>query len=444
MAQFDLTPEEQFLWDCARWHSARWYSARHWRAPEQLASESRSDLSPTYWARVVAVGRHNKMPTLLHQALSGAGLLPQLPPAARADLDAAVALFQQRADGYAGALAPFLRAAADQGIEVVVLKGLALSIDIYGDPALRPGGDIDLLVRRQRVAECLEILESLGQYRWNQLRDDRYYDRHHLHQTRGRLDTRIWYEIHWALDHPYTLLTIDYEAMLDRASPGRLLDEPVRNLSLPDLLLSLVVHLVKHAVYLTSAAGRPDLPRIILADGMLMYYLDVAEVVGRFGPAIDWPATVDLAGEWGVAAALGAVLGVCHDYLGAAVPERVLAALPVTPPGRLRAALMNRMADHEVATYLGQKPGRLWSFLVGYNEAFILRPVRLLDAASYLWPPADYLSRRYGGASFTCRLGHFGIALGQYGRGAFDTLYYTWDYHHRLKRQDAVLRREMG
>jgi hypothetical protein len=99
---------------------------------------------------------------------------------------------------------------------------------------------------------------------------------------------------------------------------------------------------------------------------------------------------------------------------------------------------MNGMADQAVARHLGRPGGRLWPILLGYNEAFVLRPVRLLDAAEYALPPADYLRRRYGRSGAGPAAAHFLRALGQYGRGLADAVYYTWDYHHRLKAEDRA------
>src|SRR5690606_23656717 len=128
-------------------------------------------------------------------------------------------------------------------------------------------------------------------------------------------DLNIWFEIHWALDHPYTLLSVDYEGIFARARPARLLGAPVQEMAAPDVLLSLAIHLVKHAVYLPSLVEREDLPRIILADGMLMYYLDIAEVLKQT-PDLDWDLSVRLAREWGAVDTLGSVLRVCRRSFG--------------------------------------------------------------------------------------------------------------------------------
>ena len=415
----DLTPEETYLWQCAR----------GWREPGLLAEPATLD-----WQRLVAVGQSNRMQTLLYGVLSATDRLARLTAEARDGLQQDVDKLAQDAKVMSQSLRQYLDLAAARNLETVVMKGLSVSTNIYDNPAMRPGGDIDLLVRREQVDESVAILEDMGLGRWwPNLLDDRYYDRHHLHQQRCSKDLRLWYEIHWALDHPYTLLTIDYEGLMDRTTPGTLLGEPVRDLSLPDLLLSLSIHLVKHAIYLPSVVDRPDLARIILADGMLMYYLDVAEAVKRHGTEIDWALAVELARQGGAVDILGSVLCACCGLLDAPVPDWVLEELAVTGPSGIARQVMNGMADYEVVTYLGEQPSRMWDFLVITNGAFILRPIRLIDTAAYFFPDAGYLQRRYGSASLVTSARHLLRATGQYARLGADTLYFTWERHRRLK-----------
>ncbi len=47
------------------------------------------------------------------------------------------------------------------------------------------------------------------------------------------------------------------------------------------------------------------------------------------------------------------------------------------------------------------------------NGAFILRPVRLLETASYFFPPADFLSRKYKHSNIIIRIRHLFKALSQ-------------------------------
>jgi hypothetical protein len=175
---------------------------------------------------------------------------------------------------------------------------------------------------------------------------------------------------------------------------------------------------------------------------MLMYFLDIAEVIkSRGGDAnasghprqLDWPLMVRLAHEWGAVEVLGSVLQVCARLLEAPVPRWVLEALPVRGGGRVTRFVMARVADSEVAGHLGQPPSRFWKFLLVTNGAFILRPIRLLDLAGYIFPGGEYLRRRYGSDSLWTAGRHVARSLRQYARVGGDTVYFTYERYRRMK-----------
>ncbi len=414
-----LTREEQFLWECAR----TWRNAESSPLPVGLD-----------WGRVVQVGKSNRMQTLLDHLFSRRDWYPALPGGPRKFLRDEAHKIASHAGLLSDFLRPYLREAAHQGIETVVLKGLSVSINIYGNAAMRPGGDIDILVRRHEVGRSIAIQELLGVGPfWDNLMDDRYYERHHLHQQRCTRDLVVWFETHWALDHPLTRLTVNYDAMLDRTTPGQLLDEPVNDLSPPDLILCLALHLVKHALYLPTVIERQDLARIILADGMLMYFVDIAEAIKHYGEAMDWQQVMTLANAWGAVDIMGSVLRVCATLLDTPVPPWVLDSLPVKGPGFLTRGAMHHVADREVATHMGEPPNRFWDLLLITNGAFILRPIRLLEIGGYCFPGSDFLERKYGSRSHVTALAHLVRAVGQYTRVGVDTVYFAIERYRRLK-----------
>lgn len=414
---FSLTPEETFLWEVAK----------HWRTPEKIS------FLPLDWAQVAKTAVPNRMATLLKRVLIAREVWPTLPDAPRAEIEASAQRLQDNAALMGASLAEYLKRAHAHGLATVVLKGLSISNNVYGDPAMRPGGDIDILVRRDQIRPCIEILHAMGIGPfWPNLMADPYYERHHLHYQRCTPDLKIWFEPHWALDHPYTVLTIDYAAMLNRTQPGELLGQPVRDLALPDLLLSLAVHLVKHAIYLPHTFTRPDITRGILADGMLMYYLDIAEVVKQ-NLDIDWDTVISLARETGTGEIFDSVLAVCRTLLDTPIPDRVLEALPVHTTGAITRWAMNAVLDREIAQYLGEPPNKLWDILLVTNGAFILRPIRLLETAPYFFASSDFLQRKYGRTGLLTGAGHFARAVGQFARFGWDAVYFAVERFRRLK-----------
>ncbi len=405
--------------------------ALHWRDDSY-----RPNLTNVDWTCFAKLLTHNRMAVLAAPILKRVNA--SIPNEAQKTLKEQIEKYERSASKLGDALTKYLHVADSRRIETVVLKGLWLCEKIYKNLSMRPGGDIDLLVRKHKVDACLALLneQGVGQY-WHNLMHDDYFTRHHLHQQRCTRDLNIWFEVHWALDHPYTLLTVDYESIFARAKPAQLLGAPIREMAPPDLLLSLAIHLVKHAVYLPSLVGRENLPRIILADGMLMYYLDVAEVIKRHVD-INWDLTVQLAREWGAVDILGSVLLTCKRYFNAPVPNEVLTALPVRGPWRITKSVMARVAEQELATFDGKRISRFWKLMLASNGAFILRPVRLLETVSYFFPPADFLRRRYGRANIFLRICHLAKAFLQTLRFGWDSIYFGIERYLRLKRLGEI------
>ena len=413
-----LTTEEKLVYEIAwRWRD------EHYRPdlPQNLD-----------WVRLAKILTHNRMAVLAAPTLERADA--SIPVEAQKLLLDQTEKYKRAASKLSEALITYLKAAEARDMPTIVLKGLWLCEKIYHNPAMRPGGDIDILVHRDQVDACLALLseQGIGEF-WPNLLKDEYFTKHHLQQQRCSPDLFTWFEIHWAFDHPYTLLTVNYENIFERAQRAQLLGASLQEMSLPDLLLSLAIHLVKHAVYLPSLVKRADLPRIILADGMLMYYLDIAEVL-KLHPEIDWDLTVQLARDWGAVDILGAVLQTCQQYFDAPIPDHILSALPVSGPWRITRKLMGRAAEQELATYEDRPASRFWQFILASNGAFILRPVRLLETASYFLPPADYLNRRYGKSNIAIRIFHFCKAFWQTLIFSWDTFYFGMERYFRLKR----------
>jgi hypothetical protein len=59
-------------------------------------------------------------------------------------------------------LQEIIEAFQQEGVRVLVLRGPALAFSLYPDPAMRPSGDLDLLVLPEQVVQARNILESLG------------------------------------------------------------------------------------------------------------------------------------------------------------------------------------------------------------------------------------------------------------------------------------------
>lgn len=87
-----------------------------------------------------------------------------------------------------------------KGIEVIVLKGPALALSIYPDPATRPHCDLDLLVREEDFIKAKELLEEIG-YKSKISRFDHLkgFNCEEAFTHQRDPDKNIMVELHWEL-----------------------------------------------------------------------------------------------------------------------------------------------------------------------------------------------------------------------------------------------------
>ena len=95
---------------------------------------------------------------LLHGAVAGRGFFPA---AIEAELAAAYTTTAIRNTALLHELEAALAALGRANVPGLLLKGAALAETVYGDPALRPMADCDLLVRPADLAAAQAALESL-------------------------------------------------------------------------------------------------------------------------------------------------------------------------------------------------------------------------------------------------------------------------------------------
>lgn len=146
------------------------------------------------------------------------------------------------------------------GVEVLLLKGLALLLRVYRDPAARFLGDGDILVKKKDVVKVCSILEERG---WtctdpsvtslNKMNYDGLFEVTHALTFRKGVGLEI--EVHWHVFHVeleralFRLLTLrgprriaDESAYWQYARSVDLYDASVKMLSYEDMLVHVIVH----------------------------------------------------------------------------------------------------------------------------------------------------------------------------------------------------------
>ena len=385
------------------------------------------------WEWVVRLALKNRVGPLLYRNLQETGLSTLLPAKARAALEKSYYLSLSRSTLFERAIREILLRFRKEGIESILLRGLLLGETVYGDTALRPFTDIDLLIRKQDLARVRDVLFDLAYRPPPQGIDDKYFERNHLHLQYSKREGGVVAEIHWALDHKYTVFNVNYTEIFAEAISGEVAGVEALLMPPENLLLSLCIHLIKHCYYSKYILPRPDFGELILATGSLIQHCDIAEVIRRYGPDLDWDLTLRKARRWQIEATVQPSLASVVKLFDAPVPQAVLEGLP--PPqtswleGKIFALAVRNLRGEAVKS----GPWRLLRRLLDPRSNLMFRPVRLLDLLRYLWPDSQFIVGRYNVSNpVKVRLYyglHFWKAICELFLNLVDLVYYT-----RIKR----------
>ena len=290
-----------------------------------------------------------------------------------------------------------LAALQKAGVPAAGLKGVYLLEHVYRDIGARSMNDIDLLVRKPDLPKCLQVMDELG-YKtvtYFSLADENIDTKHVPPMKKG---SGPLVELHWTLleeDEPFT---IDADALWQRTVPATIANVDALALGVEDLILHLCLHLT-YQHYLNLG---------------LRGLMDIALVIHKFRPEIDWQKLVQIAQSWGAERVAALTLRLVETQLNVAIPAEVIPAL--VPEGiapslleNARRQLLERVwfEDHFTPDLveLSAKKGFLAKIKIGLQRVFI---PRLALARTYNVPPNSprifglywtrlkYLIRNYG------------------------------------------------
>ncbi|MBU0511571.1 MAG: nucleotidyltransferase family protein [Chloroflexi bacterium] len=273
--------------------------------------------SETDWQRIVELAQEQGVAPLLYAWLKESGRAPSSAIAQRlreiylASALRNMRLFQE--------LANILHALQAIGIPAIPLKGACLAEVVYGNIALRPMGDVDLLVKPADLAKALDVLYTLGYAAENpfEIESERQFYPH-MPELSKRGGVRL--ELHWTIVNPrnnthFDDLTLDQ--IWSRATPAKIGGVQALMLSPMDLLL----HLCSHASVWHRFEGIG-----------LRHFWDMALVIRRYGDEIDWEQFTWCANQWSMASGVCLALKLTEEWTDVVVPAPVIhSLLPVTP-----------------------------------------------------------------------------------------------------------------
>ncbi|MDO8546640.1 MAG: nucleotidyltransferase family protein [Nitrospirales bacterium] len=218
-------------------------------------------------------------------------------------------------------LGTLLRAMNESGIPAIVLKGACLAEVVYGDVAVRPMSDLDLLVRPEDLPRIDDLSRSLGYIRpdgdVSKLADT---ESHH-HFPVFKLSNGLPLEWHWTISHQdrhgVSIAETEIEALWSRSVSVTVAGVGTRMLNPEDLLLHQCLHLANNHLF---------------AWGGLKGLIDISLILEKNGAQLDFGVIERRAQAWGSWRGVALALSLTHNWLGAPLPEavtcRVQAALP--------------------------------------------------------------------------------------------------------------------
>lgn len=257
-------------------------------------------------------------------------------------------------------------------IPVIVLKGMALAISLYPDPALRPMNDIDLLAPADRFEEAVaRLLEHGYGFGAHELVPG-FVARFSHHAVLIEPETRppLPIELHKTLPFlPAPAAAAVMTWFWQRQQPHVLAGFPIAVFDPTAQLLHLAVHLsYQHAG----------------VQALLIWQHDIDLLWRRFGGEIDWDSVAAIAQVARWEAGLSLALNTTANRFGSPLPASVLAWLS-TPRQQLSGyRTVNRLGDHGTRS-------------LGMVETlrFLPRSQRPAYLLAYLIPSAAYMQGRY-------------------------------------------------
>jgi Uncharacterised nucleotidyltransferase len=260
-----------------------------------------------------------------------------------------------------------LRGLGIQGLEVLVVKGVALGHSVYAHPHLRPAVDTDLLVRHEALPAVTGALADLGYRPSDRASSGELVSHQRAFERRTRGDVEHVLDVHWRLSNPQVFAAaFDADAAFGTAVDLHGLGPHARTLAPAEALLLCAIHRLAH---------HQDHERLI-------WLVDI-DLLARRTSADEWKVVLQLAQRRRMRTILGDALRRTRELLETPVPAFV------------DTALRQAGEDEPSAVYVSAPQGKLQVLKSDLRElpGWTAR-VRLVR--EHVFPPPAFVLKRYG------------------------------------------------
>jgi len=208
-----------------------------------------------------------------------------------------------------------LEAFKKSGLEVIVLKGAALAEEVYGNIALRPMSDVDLLVKEEDMAHADEQLKTLGYRPTDAAVDEVDFSSTYLTTLdyRSPEENSPSFHIHWH----FVNSTIPNESYIRNIKMEDVWKdaENAKIAGVETLIMAphhLLIHLSEHALRVTHSLSK------------LSLLGDINEAVNFYQEQLDWSRLIKESFKFNLNRMVYLSLYFASELLATQIPEDVL------------------------------------------------------------------------------------------------------------------------
>jgi hypothetical protein len=270
------------------------------------------------------------------------------------------------------------------GVQFMVLKGLPLAQELYGEPGLRPMDDLDVLVRWRSRDRALVAMQAIGYRLPPGSLSLKFYLRHHFHLMMVRQGSSgLPVELHWNTQPYFSTSLIPEDEFWEGSRICRVGSVDVTVPGREEEFLYLVQHLSRHLLGWGPEVAED--PVAVFLDparrGRLTWLADL-HLLSRAEPMLDRERMIRLAEKWFLLNELRSSLRLLEEVCETAV---------------------NSSGPRSSAPIVGKKAltGHWWArqapWLARTSQSLHFRPILAFHVLKFAFPGSSLIRHRFDG-----------------------------------------------